>query len=35
MELVLPIYNAHHYFFPQKFGQGSVHYTEQNMGNQK
>ena len=31
MELVLPMYNVHPYFFPQKSGQKSVHYAQQNM----
>ena len=30
MELVLPMYNVHPYIFPQKFGQKSAHYTQQN-----
>ena len=30
MELVLPMYNAYPYFFPQKFGQKSAQYTQQN-----
>ena len=29
MELVLPIYNTQPYFFPQNFGQKSVHYAQQ------
>ena len=33
MKLVLLMYNAHPYFFPQKFGQKSAHYTWQNTVN--
>ena len=30
MVLVLPVYNVHPYFSPQKFGQKSAHYTQKN-----
>ena len=30
-ELVVAMYDAYPYFFPQKFGQKSALYTQQNM----
>ena len=35
MELVLPMYNAHPYFFLRNLGKKSAHYIWQNTGNWK